>query len=303
MTKKFFDNNSGSASTIMITVLTSLIISSSMIAWFLLQIYGVTISGIPLPLSGSVYTNNQDYTSTTTFNASILEYSNPDAWEYQDSVGIVLQGDKIFKEFIYLKYLIPDSNNDYKNKYVINNSVHSSYIIILKGYPGDAFPSGLSGDLYLDIKDDVVRVRTGGFFGGTDLDIQAISGVTSDDTVTIETTYNVADKSMKYTINDITKTVTNIDFGFDWDPLNRAIYGGIGADTDGFTLQSFNAVSGFVVSENVVDTAVSFGYTVLKIVFWTLPQEYFPFELNVILIKTQLVGLAVAVFFFFRGSD
>jgi len=95
MIDKNFLNDVAASSTIMITILTSLIISSTMITWFLLQIYGISISGIAIPLSGTSFQSTQDFTSNETFNLSVISYSNDRVWKYQEGEGIVLYNNTI----------------------------------------------------------------------------------------------------------------------------------------------------------------------------------------------------------------
>ena len=301
MIDKNFLNDVAASSTIMITILTSLIISSTMIAWFLLQIYGISISGIAIPLSGTSFQSTQDFTSNETFNLSVISYSNDRVWKYQEGEGIVLYNNAIGKEYIYIDYISADENGNYINTYHLKNEVHSSYAVLIR----NAHDVGsYGGDIFLVIENNQVKVVTPAWIGVNVVDTFAYDGVQNIDYPEIFTQFNDVSSTLTYQINGKGTTVSNIKSGVPYLNLGEnIIYGGIGADINGFTLQTFNTKSGLIVQNGIIDATTAFAYTVLKIIFWTLPESIFPVELNIILIKTQLCGLAVSVFYFIRGGD
>ena len=188
------------------------------------------------------------------------------------------------------------------NEYVINNSVEGDYSIVLY-YSGGADQNILivaDNGFYITGLGEKVYYR----------DFIPYVWARKFSPVTITTTYDKNTHSATWNLNK-NPTTTFTSNKLDTEDVNyfgifpRA-YGGVGSAVQGFTLKSYNSAQPLSTTSNLLTDSWLFKVgeflkTVLLIVAWTLPESVLPLTLNILLIKTQTVGLLVCIIIIMRG--
>ena len=299
-------NDEASAVGIVIIIFTSLIFSTVMISWFMLQMYGVSIAGIDLPTSAITYNSNQDFT-TNSINISTYVTRGEDEWIYNSGVGRVLskaatQG--YFSQtwnFLMLNNIQKNSNGDIINKYSINNSVKGDYTIIIRFTGGD-------DQIEFKIKDDGLYepFYAGYFVQGMlyETKLQSYPNMNKVKDVTIITKYNEDDYTCDFTFNGITYTITDLQerrAGFNY--ISPNYYGGVASDVEGFTVKSITSNNAIIDESNssITTQLAAFLVIAFKLVAFNISPDLLPWEINILLIKTQCLALLVGLINFGRG--
>lgn len=291
-------NEEASATTLVVVVFTSLIFSTIMISWFMLQIYGVTVAGIGLPSGRVGFNSTQDFASNQ-IDTGTIDTSNGGIWTYQPGVGRVLQ-QKGYNGWSYLliNNIQPDSNGLIKTRYVINNSVKQDYTIVLRY-------TGSSDQNEITITNDGIHAPSY-LYNVVVASPKVISypNMNQIENVDISITYDEKLGS------------ANIDFNgqqFDLYNFNNYIgdvhvfgnyYAGAASDTLGFTVKEFYTEN-ILMSTPETDIMAQFGAFVaiaLKLVFYNVDPAYLPWELNILLVKTQCIALLVGIINMRSGS-
>lgn len=303
--KKFNENATGS--TLVVLVFTSLLLSTMMISWFMLQIYGVSVAGIGLPDGNFQYSSNQDFT-TNNINLSTMVTKGQDEWKYQVGIGRVLSiltdGHYFSKTYNYLLINNIQLNNAGKitNTYYINNSVKQDYTIVLRYTDGD-------DRVELKVKNDgLYHPRYVGLIIPPNVwedKLLSYPQMNQIEDVTITTIYDEEGESCDFTFNGNTYTFNDASFGRgrEWSGLITAkYYGGIASETEHFTIKKFTSNNVISDSADIVDQFIAFSVVMLKLVFYNISSDLLPWELNVMLIKSQGVALLVGLYVLIRSG-
>jgi hypothetical protein len=305
-------------------MLISLFISSFLISYFAMEMYGYKLDSVSLPANiedTTHYNNNQDFknnpnTYTTTFNSTKVSFGG--GWTNVPGIGMVLTsipagGDTYISE----NYIIKGADGIVTNQYIINNSVHAKYEIILKRGYGRGVIALLAGTTsnMLVIDSDGFRVPRSFValnpetWQGGDIAFIPYPGANQVDHAVITTNYNVDTYALDFTFNGqnfnmpLLNGFTNIEVYLD------PIYGGVLCNTVGFALENYNTNNEVV--NNIYDTTnesastlQSFGAlisTMIKVVGWGLPPSIMPIQLQILLIRTQEAVLIIGIIAFVRG--
>jgi hypothetical protein len=268
------------------TMIVSLFLSTVLISWFALQIYGNDL-GV-----GIVETPRQLPTVSTANNINFAAFTN--TWEHIDNLGLSSPENTliIFSSSLYLQDIQPDATGNIKNYYVINNTIGADYKVVINEY------TNTQGGNYIYVKSDGLHIPK---YGGGD--ILYIPVVTSGEN-TIMTNYNVNTRAFSFSFNGKNYLATNLNIL----GSSSGIYGGITTDTKGLIIKTFrsdNIMGGNNESlntfSNMVATLANLLIIAGKLVTFTLPEYIMPMSLQLILIFPQEIGLAVGLFGMARG--
>lgn len=303
MTSKYKLNDRGDTSgvaQVAIFLTTSIIFSSICISWFLLQIYGVAVAGIPIPNPQSVSEINF-VDSTGGVDNVLIKGGN---WVYNAGIGRIATQDNSYLVFDNIALGV---DNYYTNKYIINNSIKKDYSIILE-YSSDRVievitkQDGLyvhdSGELLFGlITANDVFYPLAGANQITNAQITVLYSPTANPSAPTHQEYLI------YTINGQTviseswlnqKSITGI---------TKLYYGGVGAKNAGLTITNFKTTN-----DKATADLTSFAYmiayyasAIVKILVWNVDSQYLPMEINIIFIKSQLFGLGICIIVMMRG--
>lgn len=284
---------------------TSLLLSSLFVGYFALNMYGINLDGIDMPNSIQSYSSEQNF-SAGTYNTSTLEHTGNVYWEWQDNVGMVLVDYGAYKNYFLIDNINKNSGGIVKNYYTINNSVKGDYTIVLR-YTGGYDTNEIQ------VKSDGFHIPTYMPVLGIQLgDVQFIpySNANQITTANIETTYYDGDKEGSKKPNCVMKfngqSFTFNDMFYDQESGTFArYYGGINGGKEGqafFWFKTDNLISGAgAENTNTLAMISSIISMMLKVVLWGLPENIMPLFLQLLLIRTQEVGLLIAVADWIRG--
>jgi hypothetical protein len=290
-------NDKATGTGLVLIIFTSLIFSTIMISWFMLQIYGVSLAGIDLSMGNQSFSSSQNFL-TNQINMGTIRTSDESIWTYQTGIGKVLTSfNSGIGGGLYINNIQPKSDGIIINDYVINNSVHGEYSIIL-----NTNAQGSGGKLVIS-NDGVYRPY---FFGNVLLTIPKVvnyAGMKDIDDVTIRTVYNENLNTVDLTFNGNTYTITDIQKDLTAVNLGH-FYGGVESKTAGFTIKSFNTDTQIQVSQDTDAVTMFYAFIViaLKLVFYNVSPDMLPWELNILLIKTQTIGLLIGIYSMIRSG-
>lgn len=293
MKTKMKNNESGSttgAGQIVIYFTISLLFSSVVISWMLLNAYGISVSGITLPELTSG-TQIQDLSSSN------MTTEEGGGWSYttEGKTSTAENSYLIFKSVIPVDF-------KYINEYSIYNPYQKDYSVILEKSPSS-------------IKE--IIVKSDGFY------IPAYNG----DLLNGGTYYykypdankyqNVKIKTVYFRPSAGTSNALKTDFYFNdkflfsangigsYIMVDNTYYGGIGSKNNiGVRLNSYIHAAGDVKADDWLNLApmfVSFLVTAIKVIVWNIDAQYFPIELNILLIKSQVFAIAIGWLMIGRG--
>jgi hypothetical protein len=298
---------------ILITLIISLLASSILISWFLLNIYGVTAVGIDLPKNidiGKVYSSNQNFSTDAIDKEIIMINGN---WVYVSGIGRVLYYTPMSNpnSYLLIDKLQPDIFGNYDNTYYINNTEPikvlgsgALYYIALR-YTGGIDQNelifsheGVSIPTYI-INSDFKTLKGKYFFAYPNINLIPYAK--------IRTVYNDKNLSVSVYFND--------EFLFTTNQLNTnqnlfGVFGrqfaGVGATYTGFTLQSYITPNNIINTgqQTGLDLLISIGQlltVVLKVASFQISPMYIPLEWSILLIATQEAGIVICVAIIIRG--
>lgn len=295
-------NDDASSTGLVIIVFTSLIFSTVLISWFMLQIYGVSVAGLSpkdMIMTGKIsYASFQDFTSNQ-INQSNIDVSSYGIWSYQEGVGrVLLQKSTSGWSYLLINNIQKDSRGIITNRYHINNSVKQDYTIVLR-YTGGSDQNEIT------ITDDGIRfpLYLANVVIGSNL-IVPYPDMNKIENVDITTAYDDAERSVVITFNGATYGINEMNI--DVNPLNMfgRYYGGIASDTIGFTVEDFRSDNSIEYNpeQGVLRLFGAFLVIAFKLIFWNIDSAYLPIELNFLLIKTQILALVVGLINMRSGS-
>lgn len=309
---KKINNDDGNAVVILTGLLFSIIFSSVVIAFLLMQVYGVSavVPELPTQNDVKVFSNKQGFVDGA-YDLSTIVASLNSKWVNRADVGMVLStlstGDM---SYIAIDNIQKDTSGLYQNTYVINNSAtnilgrHGDYCILLR-YTGGVDQNEVC------FTSDGVKIPTyliNAYTQWGNRYFLAYPDINQIERATIKTVYN--DINLKVTVyfnGDKLIETTSLSPDSNIMGLWGRYYGGVGSWILGFTLESFETLGGIVdvVTNNgqdILGSIAGFIGTILKIVLWNVDSAFLPLELNIIFIKTQLAGIIVCVISIIRGS-
>lgn len=297
------NNESGGVEALLTLLVFSLTFSSVLVSFVLLQSHGYQTIGTEAPIipPGAEATMGvQDYTTNTISDNYNYEAGYGD-YQYQSGVGRVLVAKpSVFAyQWLLLKQVSP-IDNVYTTTYKVNNSVKGDYAIAVR----------FKGSNPYDI---VVRVESNGFHIRNEFiplqeyNFYPYTGANQIIKPTIKTVYTInSDKTgtlQFYFNNNLVFTKSDIAAPGLINPDESIWYhAGVGSDTLGFTVESIT-VAGFsqYASTDILSQIGTFLEVMAKIILWNVNPAFLPWEINLILIKTQLAGIVICLIVIARG--
>lgn len=297
------------ATTLLIMLIGSLLISSVAISWFLLQIYGVTVSGIALPNSdslGVVYSSHQNF-STNNVDFSTINVDGD--WVFVKNVGRVLRtvSPSAAILFSYLQINNVQANaNVYDNTYWINNSAvnefqkHGDYSIILRYTGGVDQNELIFNDLGVKVPTYLVNAK----FATGHKYFYPSPHISQYTNPKIRTVYNDKTLSLQVYFNDdLIITTSDLNPEKNLFGVFGRYYAGVGSMSEGFALSDFQSANP-IVNQGSTDAITQIWIllnTVIKITTWTIGEQYLPLEISLIFIGLQEAGIIICVAVIIRG--
>lgn len=290
-----YKNDNASVETTLLGLFFSLSFSSIVIAFLLLQAYGVQVSGNYAPISmpdGGVISPLQNYqTNQISDNVNYVSKFGS-TWLYVPNVGRTLSADGL--SYMALKGVQP-VNDVYTINYEINNSVLSDYSIILRYTDGDL------NQLIVNVKADGYHIPRELPIGSYDVFFFARPNANQNPDVTVKTVYNDKLGTLDwYEDGSLIFSASGLPSEIPFITLTR-YFAGVGSSTSGFAVKSIHAGSIIADSTNIVQQIGAFIDVLAKIVLWNVDSQYLPLELNLIFIKTQLAGIVICAIVIARG--
>lgn len=269
----------------------SVLFSAIVVSWFLLNIYGVQVSGVALPLMrGGSYENFVD-------NSASSDVIQIGCWSYLTGTGYTALSDN--------SYLIFDniaSNNDqsYINEYTIQNPLQKDYSIVLDYTSSGATEVIVSSDGF-----HIPRYDWTSRFLGEDLYFYPYPNANQLTDVTIKTEFNPTNylkPFLIFTMNN--QEIFRVpSMGGPAQLAFKIYYGGIGAKNTGLIVKDFKSTNDRTSSDWSTFFTMGSVYlsAIIKILLWNVDSQYLPIELNLIFIKSQLFAIGTCLLIIIRG--
>jgi len=294
----FFDyGGTETVAGVLIFLLSSIIISSVAITWFLFQIYGVNISGVILPsqTDGSVNINLMD--NSTASNANLYN-SVGSTWTYDPLIGRTANNDNSYLVFDNIALGI---GNYYTNDYWIKNPNKKDYSIVLE-YNND-------GVLEIITKQDGFYMCDSATLFGISKPCRYRAYPNANQITDLKITVKYSptttqDDGVVYSINDkVVFTIPWYESDARIGALDKIYYGGVGAKYAGLIITNFKTTNDKAENDltNYTYLITAYIVAILKILVWNVDSMYLPLELNIMFIKTQLIGIGVCMVIILRG--
>lgn len=282
---------------LMVILITSLMISSTLISFFAMNVYGVKTEVFQPPdLELSSYSSSKDLTTS----CNLSDYSYSGNWVC-DGTGLKLTGAGQIQTIRGAS----GTGGHYTNTYHIRNSEGDYYIVIAD--------TNAKEYIHLEVREDGLHIPriTGipfiGYYEYTDALFIPIQGASTMPDVTIKTDYNTnanlvnAPAGLKINFNgqDYTADVDELPILSSNDIISSEGIGG----TRGLSISSMS--SNFqAVGASSVDALTmigSFIANILLIIVWNIDASIFPWQLNFLFIKTQCLGIFICLIALVRG--
>jgi len=288
------NNENGSVETTLLGLLFSLSFSSIVIAFLLLQAFGIQVSGNYAPISmpdGGAISPIQNYqTNSISDNVNYVSKFGS-TWIYVPNVGRVLSNDGL--SYMALKGVQP-VNDVYTINYRLNNSVKSDYGIIIRYTDGDI------NQIVVNVKADGYHIPQEFTWGLTDAFFFERANANQKEKVEVRTVWNDKTGDLQYYEDNSLIFSTKLSPELPYISLTH-YYAGASSSTSGFAVESINAGSIVADATNIVQQLGAFIDVLAKIVLWNVDSQFLPLELNLIFIKTQLAGIIICAIVILRG--
>jgi len=272
----------------------SLLFTSVVVSWILLQAYGIGIAGVPFEtLAG-------DSSIDLSASSDLTEING--AWSYDVDNGRVSSASDSYLVFDGLK---ASNEAKYTNTYNILNPNQGDYSIVLS---------------YSSLRTQEVIVESDGFHviehtiglsdltGDRELYFYPYEGANRLTNTKITTALNIAalvetntqDNILDFYMNN--KLIFSVpqseelfgEWGAQIGILSNVYYGGIGSkDNIGVSLKSFSSDS--TGTSATLDSLTAYFWVLIKMLVWNIDSQYFPMELNLLLIKSQEFALGIGI--------
>lgn len=298
MKKNLFDNESAMQAgvvSVLIFFIISLIFTSCFTSWVLFTAYGIQVSGINLPINKGQ--TEQNFFTGDTFPSNIIQKEGN--WSIVNGIGAIAISDN---STLLFNDVLSSNNGVYYNKYNLNNNIKKDYSIVLE---------------YWDNGYIIVKTTTEGFYYKT-YNSQSWFGQPQDKffpypdanqltDVTIETEFyplGFLHNGLVYKING------NTVFTIPWNELSGVVstsdkkyYGGVIADNSGLIFKTFTSINDRTEDgwDSFLGSGVAFLKTLFLITVWNISPVFLPWEINLILIKTQVFAVIACAFAYIRG--
>jgi len=295
---------------VLITLIASLTISSIMIAWFLMNVYGVSAAGIQLPQNtdiGKIHSNHQNFSSDT-IDYEIINVEG--IWTYRAGIGRVLtQLGYNGYSYILVDKIQPDINGDRDNTYWINNTAinmlgrHGEYSIILR-YTGGIDQNEL---IFNDRGIIIPTYLINAYWKVGEKYFYSYPNVNQITNPKIRTIYDDTNLSISVYMDDIFLFTTNqLNVNQNLFGIWGRQYGGVGSFTLGFTLCDFYTPNNIVdisetTGQDVLGAIAQLLSIIIQVTTFQINPIYIPLEWSIILIGTQEVGILICAAIIIRG--
>lgn len=276
---------------LLVFFVTSVLFSAIVISWFLLNIYGVQVSGIALPLmQGGSYENFIDTSGST----DVIQIG---CWTYLAGTGQTALADNS-----YLLFNNVASNNDYKytNEYDIENPLQKDYSVVLEYTSNRVLEVVVKNDgFHIPRNDGLENIL------GVDRYFYPYPNANQLTTVNIKTNYNPTNYNIPiliFTFNNQELFTIQSMAGAQTGIL-QIYYGGVGAKYSGLTVKSFKSTNDRTSSDWSTFFTMASAYlsAIIKILVWNVDSQYLPVELNILFIKSQLFAIGTCLLIIIRG--
>lgn len=305
--------DTGGAAKTLIVLTTSLLISSVLISWFLLQAYGVNAAGITLPERTDI---NLVYNSVQNFSTDSVDYAVIDVngkWTYTAGEGRTLTetGNKIWSA-LAIDHINPDSTGSYDNTYYIKNSKnlygqYGDYSIFLR------FTGGVDQNELIFNKDGIYipyyLIDSGSIIGSKYS--YAYPNIKDIPEAKIRTLYKPSTDGSPETVtvwfNDVELfTTTNLNANQNLFGIWGRHWGGVGSYTVGFNFERFITTgvikdTGGSTGQDFLGMIVKTLSVLLDVTTYRISPQYIPLEWQIILIGSQEFGILVCIAVIIRG--
>lgn len=288
----------------------SLFFSAFLISYFLISICGIGTVSHEVPLIGTQFNSEQDFT-TNEVNQTLIKYNTGSDYSFVSGIGYVLQGGVTYLGSASHLYIsgISDSENIISNTYYINNSatnlagLHGDYGITIRDTgSGSQIDILIQGNGF-SLPNYVTAPIVGKLYVG---EKQLISYPNANQVVSpvITTQFNKAEKILSITFNGDTY---NFDSGNIPDDDNvyglfGRYYAGVFSEQQGFTLMKFDSGNGLSnLDTSFIGLMTNIVTTMFTLIVWNVDPKYLPWELNILLLKTQDLILFISVVIAARG--
>lgn len=286
----------------------SLLFTSVVVSWMLFNAYGIE-SVSPINLQNFESDSVIDFkTSDGSGDNNLMLLSGN--WPYTEGIGRTSDS---YDSYLLFNNAGAANAGAHTNTYRINNSNQLDYSIVLSYssvrvqeviVSGDGFHvvDGLPSDLFADwFNNEVFFYPYPNANQLTDVEIKTVfNPALGSGAIDTGDSINVLD----FYLNGQILFTFDGSVGSQMEPIVKAYYGGVGSKNNiGLTIESFNTVAR-PSAQNVLDIAqmgISYISTILSMVLWNIPAQYFPWELNLLLIKSQAFCVGVGVWFWIRG--
>lgn len=282
------------ASEILLTLVVSLMISSCLISAVILDKEHSDLSRVNPDIDIPLLIGIQDYTNSSSYNSSVFYVPIlSSGWAFNEGIGAISLGGSWLNPNSVNLLNVQSDNGVYDVTYLINNSVKQDFRIKVR------VSQGLFGyNIYLDFTSNGIRYPNGILPILTNYEY-AYPNITQIEDITIRTILN--ENLNKLTVYVNGQNLFTCDVNSNEGNLVGATYAGISATGYGLTIKAVDVP--IILNEtNILAQFLNFLTIFFKLIAWNVSEKYLPFLLNIILIKTQMVGIFIALVVIARGG-
>jgi len=297
---KKYKNDEASVASILLGLIFSITFSSVVIAFILGQAYNYQVTGNEEFIdinTGSMIGGEQDYTTNDILdNANYVSKWGGATWTYIPDIGKVLTDySGSDNTYMALKGVVP-VGDVYTVNYRLNNSVLADYGVILR-YTEDM------NKLIVMVESDGFRVTNEQLFWNPNY-FYAYPNANQIRDVQIKTVFNDKIASLDFYFQG-QKIFSKDGLNQDTMKFNAArYYAGVATKTEGFTVEKINAGTITLdTSKNIFQQFEEFLGLMATIILWNVNPQFLPLELNLLFIKTQLIGIVICIIMIARGTS
>ena len=269
----------------------SLLFTSLVVSWVLLQAYGVSIAGLPFELP------NEAQTITLSDNSQFTG----SGWSYSGNEQLSTNTDSylLAKNTNYLNVL-----GSYVNSYTIDNPNQQDYSIVLTYSPIRTQEVIVNNDGFSVVEH---TIGISDLLGNREIYFYPYQGANQITNSKIETNFNVGNLisnngepvlDFKFNGQDLFNVNQGDNGGFNTQTqtLTDVYYGGVGSKNNvGLGVSSFSATGDTSNVSNGVSDLWNFATVLFKLLGWGIDPQYLPMELNLILIKSQEFAIGIGI--------
>lgn len=288
------NNESGTAEGLLLLLIFSLTFSSVVVSFVLLQAYGynTVAEESAIPIAAGIVSGNQDYKSgIISDNANyIQETIGTGTWVYIPNIGMELQNNNLGLEPKILLRGVQPVNDTYTVTYKLNNSVHADFTV----YPRYIGPAGYYN---IPVKVTTNKIQILEFHEYTVVAEVEIDGIKENNYPMIKTRFNEAQGTLDVFYNN---ALVLSKSGYTGE--GNDYYAGVMAKQNGFIVESIDAGSiNLSGNTDILSQMSNFLDILTLIIIWNVNPIFLPWELNLIFIKTQVIGVLICAAFWARG--